>query len=96
MRPQKLILPLAVILFNYLALKLIKCHDRTNSHPKIIKHEKQKQKHQKVEIEIKEENVIQSPLKNDRGGHKLAIIVPFRDRFDELMEFAPAMHAFLK
>lgn len=98
MRPQKLILPLAVILFNYLALKLIKCHDRTNAHPKIIKHEKQKQKHQKVEKEkdeIKEENVIQSPLNNAPGGHKLAIIVPFRDRFDELMEFAPAMHTFL-
>jgi len=91
-----LILPLAVILFNYLALKLIKCHDRSTSHPKIIKHEKQKHhKVEKLKNEIKEENVIQSPLKKTPGGHKLAIIVPFRDRFDELMEFAPAMHSFL-
>lgn len=27
--------------------------------------------------------------------HKLAIIVPFRDRFEELMEFVPHMHSFL-
>ena len=29
------------------------------------------------------------------GPHKLAIIVPFRDRFDELLEFVPHMHRFL-
>merc|ERR1712071_513797 len=28
-------------------------------------------------------------------AHKLAIIVPFRDRFDELLVFAPWMHKFL-
>lgn len=26
---------------------------------------------------------------------KLAVIVPFRDRFDELLEFVPHMHMFL-
>ncbi|XP_074642346.1 beta-1,4-galactosyltransferase 7-like [Tubulanus polymorphus] len=29
------------------------------------------------------------------GKHKLAIIVPFRDRFDELMQFAPYMKKYL-
>ncbi|KAJ8026134.1 Beta-1,4-galactosyltransferase 7 [Holothuria leucospilota] len=29
------------------------------------------------------------------GPHKLAILIPFRDRFEELMEFVPYMHKFL-
>ena len=29
------------------------------------------------------------------GRHRLAVIVPFRDRFDEMMEFAPYIHRFL-
>lgn len=29
------------------------------------------------------------------GAHRLAIIVPFRDRFEELMEFAPHLHTYL-
>lgn len=29
-------------------------------------------------------------------AHKLAVIVPFRDRFEELMEFVPHLHQFLK
>lgn len=35
---------------------------------------------------------------NGVGGdtHRLAVIVPFRDRFDELLLFAPYMHKFLK
>ncbi|XP_049776475.1 beta-1,4-galactosyltransferase 7-like [Schistocerca cancellata] len=32
----------------------------------------------------------------DEGKHKLAVLVPFRDRFDELLEFVPHMHKFLK
>ena len=28
--------------------------------------------------------------------HKLAVVVPFRDRFDELMEFVPHISAFLR
>lgn len=31
----------------------------------------------------------------DRLGHRLAIIVPFRNRFEELQEFVPHMHSFL-
>ncbi|XP_059846091.1 beta-1,4-galactosyltransferase 7 isoform X1 [Hypanus sabinus] len=30
------------------------------------------------------------------GPHKIAIIVPFRERFEELLSFVPYMHAFLK
>lgn len=29
------------------------------------------------------------------GVHKLAVIVPFRDRFEELLQFAPHIHKFL-
>ena len=29
------------------------------------------------------------------GPHKMALIVPFRNRFDELLEFVPHMHNFL-
>ena len=29
------------------------------------------------------------------GEHKLCVVVPFRDRFEELLEFAPHMHKFL-
>ena len=29
------------------------------------------------------------------GRHKLAVIVPFRDRFEELLEFAPHIHKYL-
>lgn len=29
------------------------------------------------------------------SNHKLAVLVPFRDRFEELLEFAPHLHSFL-
>ena len=29
------------------------------------------------------------------GDHLLGLVVPFRDRFEELMEFAPHIHSFL-
>ncbi|XP_049861191.1 beta-1,4-galactosyltransferase 7-like isoform X2 [Schistocerca gregaria] len=35
-------------------------------------------------------------IEGDEAKHKLAVLVPFRDRFDELLEFAPHMHKFLK
>ena len=31
----------------------------------------------------------------DWGPHKLAVIVPFRDRLEELIEFAPYIHNYL-
>ncbi|KAL3227344.1 hypothetical protein MRX96_048792 [Rhipicephalus microplus] len=30
------------------------------------------------------------------GGHRLAVIIPFRDRFDELLRLAPHLHRFLR
>ncbi|KAK2162472.1 hypothetical protein LSH36_98g06023 [Paralvinella palmiformis] len=39
-----------------------------------------------------------SPDVNDHpewGKHKMAIVVPFRNRFEELLEFVPHMHKFL-
>ena len=33
--------------------------------------------------------------KPEWGDHRLAIIVPFRDRFEELLEFAPHLHSYL-
>ena len=29
------------------------------------------------------------------GKHRMAVIVPFRDRFDEMLQFAPYLHRFL-
>lgn len=29
------------------------------------------------------------------GPHKLAVVVPFRERFEELLVFVPFIHAFL-
>lgn len=39
----------------------------------------------------------QAPAADDPswGPHKLALIVPFRERFDELLLFVPFMHEFL-
>ncbi|XP_075231142.1 beta-1,4-galactosyltransferase 7 isoform X1 [Lycorma delicatula] len=36
-----------------------------------------------------------SSIKISSGGHKLGVVVPFRDRFEELLEFAPHIHKFL-
>lgn len=46
------------------------------------------------------ENVVRDGVTKDSdeaswGPHKMALIVPFRDRFDELLEFVPHMHNFL-
>lgn len=30
------------------------------------------------------------------NGNKLGVIIPFRDRFDELLTFVPHIHSFLK
>ena len=43
------------------------------------------------ECESKRE-IISEPLK---GDHKLCILVPFRDRFEELLEFGPYIDKFL-
>lgn len=42
-------------------------------------------------------NHAQASAANDAswGPHKLALIVPFRERFEELLEFVPFMHTFL-
>nr|CAG4651225.1 EOG090X0AZ6 [Simocephalus serrulatus] len=43
----------------------------------------------KFEDEVANQQISQS------NNHRLAVIVPFRDRFEELMEFVPHMHQFL-
>lgn len=35
------------------------------------------------------------PLKLNSSSHKLAVVVPFRNRYEEMMEFVPHMHSFL-
>ena len=35
------------------------------------------------------------PDEIDWGPHKMAVIVPFRDRLEELLEFAPYVHNYL-
>lgn len=35
------------------------------------------------------------PQKDHNRSHQLAVVVPFRNRFEELLEFAPHIHRFL-
>lgn len=42
-----------------------------------------------------ETNQLQSYDDSSWGVHRLAVIVPFRDRFEELLQFAPHIHNFL-
>lgn len=39
---------------------------------------------------------LNTPKPSATGGHKLAVVVPFRNRFEEMMEFTPHMHSFLQ
>lgn len=57
----------------------------------------------KQQIGVQEEQLKQRRKQSDDddvednlswGPHKLAVIVPFRERFEELMEFVPFMHKF--
>ena len=34
-------------------------------------------------------------LSTEREGHRLAVVVPFRNRYEELLQFAPFLHSFL-
>lgn len=44
----------------------------------------------------KQDNYVKVPVSNKFSSkHKLAVLVPFRDRFEELLEFAPYIHNFL-
>lgn len=42
-----------------------------------------------------QKEMLTKSIKEDWGPHKLAVIIPFRERFDELLEFAPWIHTFL-
>ena len=41
------------------------------------------------------DGVEKEPDQSSWGPHKMALIVPFRNRFEELLEFVPHMHSFL-
>lgn len=43
-------------------------------------------------IRIEKKNITTT---SGTGNHKLAVVVPFRDRFEEMMEFVPHIHSFL-
>ena len=51
----------------------------------------------KCENAILTSNINEKTVKSSvqKSNHRLAIIVPFRDRFEELLTFAPHMHNFL-
>lgn len=40
-------------------------------------------------------NELYRPLKHNSSSHKLAVVVPFRNRYEEMMAFVPHMHSFL-
>ena len=48
---------------------------------------------QLLAIRLKQESL--SDIEPVKREHKLCILVPFRDRFEELLEFAPYLHNFL-
>lgn len=61
-----------------------------------------------ISLMVRLQRVTDQPLKHEGNvitekpssatvshGHKIAILVPFRDRFEELLEFVPYMHNFL-
>lgn len=37
----------------------------------------------------------QLPDDKNWGPHKLGLVVPYRDRFEEMLEFVPHMHSYL-
>ena len=41
------------------------------------------------------DGVAKNPLLTPTRGHTLAVVVPFRDRHEEMMEFVPHIHSFL-
>jgi len=91
---SRIIFAAIVILFNFTVLWSLRCPDE----PRHQKHHRTPKHHQEPEPkEIKSEPVVENNVKPvvTQNGHKLAIVIPFRDRFDELLEFAPAIDAFL-
>lgn len=60
---------------------------------------KSEQRYEKEKMIFPADNVKVPNEKRDVGNfdssHKLAVIIPFRNRFEELMEFAPWIHKFL-
>lgn len=80
---SRIIFSAIVILFNFAVLWSLRCPDdyQPRLHPR--------------DAEIVKSSRSISSTKSTSTGHKLAIIIPFRDRFDELLEFAPALHKFL-
>lgn len=50
-----------------------------------------------VLVPLNTNRCIDDHTKSSQGNiHKLAVIIPFRDRFDELLEFIPHMQKFLE
>jgi xylosylprotein 4-beta-galactosyltransferase len=43
-----------------------------------------------------EQNNINNESINNKSMHRMGVIIPFRDRFDELIRFVPHMHQFLR
>lgn len=95
---SRIVIFILAIFINFFIIWHVKC-------PETVP---QKTHHKKVHY--KDDDVEKAPLTKDddvqfkqkkseksvvNNGHKLAIIVPFRDRFDELLEFAPDMDHFL-
>jgi len=86
-----------VILFNFTVLWSLRCPDERQHTAKHHRTPKHHQDSVKTEAKVVENLPANNDGSNDAtsNGHKLAIVIPFRDRFDELLEFAPAIDAFL-
>lgn len=94
-----LLLCLTVIVISCMHL-LFKCNNKKEE-IRTVNFLQKESIHLSKDIQSDEENI--ELEKNDTQElpddtnylHKLAVIIPFRERFDELMEFAPWMHKFL-
>lgn len=62
---------------------------------KILISERTTQKDEHSEDLSERANQEDKHSENDWGPHQLGIVVPYRDRFEELLEFAPHMHNYL-
>jgi len=90
---SRVLIFVAAVFVNFFVIWHLRCPDEPNSSKK---HSSKKPNHENPKINSKHKNEERHDENSEvKPEHKLAIIVPFRDRFDELLEFAPEMDKFL-
>lgn len=71
-------------------------HDFPHAQDKIVTGKRKRADENSVQSSEKESaNQEERHPEDDWGPHQLGVVVPYRDRFEELLEFVPHMHKFL-